>query len=88
MKLVDTGIKITDEEANAITQSIGLGKTMRSTSMVMVHNMLLKLLCEKYGYSWLEVEINPLTNSVFKKVEEGCENCDEEIKKEDISIEE
>lgn len=76
--------KITDEEAAAITQSIGLSKTLGNPSMVVVHNMLLKLLGEKYKYDWLSVEINPLTCEVLKK----CENCDEEIPKEDIRIEE
>lgn len=89
MKLEDTGIRITEEEGNALTQSMGLGKTLQSTSMVIVHNMLLKLLAEKYKYDWQNVEINPLECKVFRKViEADCENCDEKISKEDISIKE
>ena len=84
MKLEPTGIKITEDEANAITQSMGLAATMRNPAVHLVHNTLLKLLGEKYKYDWNNVEINPLTQEVLKR----CENCDEEISKEDIRIKE
>jgi len=89
MKTEPTGIKITAEEAAALTQSIGLSQTLGNPSMVIVHNMLLKLLGEKYKYDWLNVEINPITCDVLKRVEDNeCDNCDEKINKEDIRIEE
>lgn len=84
MKLIPTGIKLNDKEIYDVTQSMGKAAYFKDEQHKTEHNNLLKSLGEKYGYDWNNCEIQPLTNEVLKR----CEDCDEEIPKEDIRIEE
>jgi hypothetical protein len=84
MKLIPTGIKVTEKEVFEVTQSLGRAAYYKEPDMIAQHNDLLKKLGEKYKYDWTKHEIQPLTREVLKR----CEDCNEEIPKEDISIKE
>lgn len=84
MKTEPTGRRITEEEHFLVVQLWGeYGKYHDEPRKTKV-NTVLSLLGTKYGYDWTKHIIKLDTGDVLKV----CDNCDAELKPEDVRIEE
>lgn len=83
-----TGIFVTPEEMNFVTQLFGIAHSDPSRDNKDALNNYMKMLAMKYDYEdyWLFSEINPMTREVLLNKEEGC--CDEKVSEDNVEVEE
>jgi len=81
-----TGKFITHGELEHVTQLFGRGVDTNTTTQEAVdtHNTFMKMLAMRYEYDYTKCEIHPLTGEILER----CEDCTEELKEEDVEVEE
>lgn len=86
--LKSTGIFWTKNELAFQAQLLGMVKDSEAESqlkstLVYTHNKFLELMGDRYEYDWHKVQVNPDTREVLAV----CEDCDESLSENDVSIE-
>lgn len=79
-----TGKFVTHPEHFTVVQLFGEYSKNKTEQTKLKLNTFLNLLATKYGYEWTTHEIKLDTGEIMSV----CKDCDEEIKPEDVKIEE